>query len=31
MTVFLAPSGPADGVLAALTDLSAAGLIEGFY
>lgn len=30
LTVFAAPSGPADGVLAALTDLSAAGLIDEF-
>ncbi|NDK90760.1 hypothetical protein GYA93_14385 [Gordonia desulfuricans] len=30
LTVFLAPSGPADGVLAALTDLSAAGLVDQF-
>lgn len=30
LTVFLAPAGPGDGVLAALTDLSAAGLIGSF-
>ncbi|MEP9395101.1 MULTISPECIES: hypothetical protein [Gordonia] len=30
LTVFVAPSGPADGVLAALTDLSAAGLVDEF-
>ena len=29
-TVFIAPAGRADGVLAALGDLSAAGLIERF-
>lgn len=31
LTVFLAPPGAADGVLSALTDLSAAKLIEPFY
>lgn len=31
LTVFLAPAGAADGVLSALTDLSAAKLIEPFY
>ncbi|MFT4126562.1 MAG: hypothetical protein QM662_10060 [Gordonia sp. (in: high G+C Gram-positive bacteria)] len=30
LTVFLGPSGPADGVFAALTDLSAAGLVDTF-
>lgn len=30
LTVFVAPSGPSDGVLAALTDLSAAGLVDEF-
>lgn len=30
-TVFLAPPGRADGVLATLTDLSAAGLLEPFH
>lgn len=31
LTVFLAPPGRADGVLATLTDLSAAGLVEPFH
>lgn len=30
LTVLIAPSGPCDGVLAALTDLSAAGLVDEF-
>ena len=31
LTVFLAPAGTADGVFAALADLSAAGLLEPFF